>query len=363
MNYDKGRLTLTILGLCNPLLDITAQVDDEFLKKYNLKANDAILARDEHLHLCQDMVSSYSVQYTAGGAAQNVMRVISGILKRQGLKGRVMFTGCIGKDEYGETMRKEAEKDGVITNYSICPNTPTGTCAVCLSNNGKNRSLCAFLGASQKFSENHLIENWDELVQNTSVIYISGFLLAVSPGIFELLGSHVATSGSDKIFCLNLSAGYISSVFGDRLASVLKYVDVVFGNDDEVRAYGEYKKWDSNDVEELATRICLDEKKRPQVNRIVVITQGENPVIVVEQLGDKTQVSKFEVPRIPDSEVVDTNGAGDAFAGGFVSQYAQNAPLEQCVRTGCYAAREIIKVPGFVLPEFSEITRSTSETK
>lgn len=303
----------------------------------------------------ETMISNES-ECNTGGSAQNVMRVLAGILRRQGVAAKVMFTGCIGKDEFGAMMSKKALEDGVITNYAISESVPTGTCAVCLTDQGKNRSLCAFLGASQEFSEQHLRDNWSELVESTDIVYISGFLLAVSPAIFHSLGEHVAkSSDTRKRFCLNLSAPYVSAVFGNELEKVIKYVDILFGNDDEVQAFGEHMKWDTKDVEQLAKKLCLSEKVRKDVDRIVVITQGDRPIIVARQDGQTVSLKQYPCKAIPSDEMVDTNGAGDSFAGGFLSQFMQGSPLDFCIEMGSYAAREIIKVSGIVVPDFKDI--------
>lgn len=64
-----------LLGMCNPLLDMSATVDQDLLERYNLKCNDAILAGEEHMLLYKELVDEYKVEYIAGGAAQNSLRV------------------------------------------------------------------------------------------------------------------------------------------------------------------------------------------------------------------------------------------------------------------------------------------------
>lgn len=350
----------SILGLCNPLLDISAYVDQDILDKYKLKANDVILASEEHKDLCKELVEKYPVEYTAGGSAQNVMRVAAGILRRENYDSKIMFTGCIGEDDFGALMSRKANEDGVVTNYSVSQTEPTGTCAVCLTDGGKNRSLCAFLGASQKFSDQHLKDNWKELVEDTDIIYMSGFLIAVSPKSFHLLGENVAKCDNNnrRRFCLNLSAPYVSTVFGQEIDKIMKYVDILFGNDDEALAYATHKQWDTTNVEDIARKLVLDEKVRKSVKRLVIITRGGEPIIVAQQVDDtKVEIKQFACKPIPSSEMVDTNGAGDSFAGGFLSQFLQNAPLEHCIKVGDYAAREIIKLSGIAVPSFSDLPR------
>lgn len=297
--------------------------------------------------------------FQTGGSAQNVVRILAGLLRRQNVPARVMFTGCIGKDDFGSLMEKKANEDGVETHYSLSDTEPTGTCAVCLTEQGKNRSLCAFLGASQKFSDKHLIDNWDTLVKDTDIIYISGFLIAVSPKTYHLLGEHIAKSGDkNRRFCLNLSAPYVSTVFGQELVKVMKYVDIVFGNDDEAQAYAQHRQWNTASVEDIAKMIVSDEKVRLDVRRLVIITQGEKPVIVAQQTnGDNVEIKHFECKPISKEEMVDSNGAGDSFAGGFLSQFMQGAKLEDCIEVGSYAAREVIKLSGIAVPKFDDIPK------
>jgi len=81
--------------------------------------------------------------------------------------------------------------------------------------------------------------------------------------------------------------------------------------------------------------------------RIAVITQGADPVVVAEDGKVKT----FPVILLPKEKLVDTNGAGDAFVGGFLSQLVQGKSIEDCVRAGCYAANVIIQRSGCTYPE------------
>ena len=90
-----------LFGIENPLLDISAVVKPELLEKYGLKANDAILAADEHKNLFKELMSDYPVQYIAGGAAQNTCRGAQWLLP----PNSTVYVGSVGKDENANKLR------------------------------------------------------------------------------------------------------------------------------------------------------------------------------------------------------------------------------------------------------------------
>ena len=92
-----------ILGMCNPLLDISADVPMSLLEKYDVKLNNAILAEEKHLPLYKELVENYPVQFIAGGATQNSIRVAQWMLK---VPGSTSYFGAVGADSYGETLGK-----------------------------------------------------------------------------------------------------------------------------------------------------------------------------------------------------------------------------------------------------------------
>jgi adenosine kinase len=87
-----------LLGMGNPLLDISAEVDENFLKKYDVKLNNAILAEPQHLPMYKELAEVKGVQFVAGGATQNAIRVAQWMLQ---VPGATSYMGCIGKDEFG----------------------------------------------------------------------------------------------------------------------------------------------------------------------------------------------------------------------------------------------------------------------
>jgi len=333
-----------LFGLGNPLLDISANVDDEFLQKYKLNPNDATLAKPEHKGLCEEMVQKYKVDYTAGGAVQNSMRVAQWILGGKQNPNRVTFMGCVGNDDFGKKMRESAQASALHVQYMVDEDTPTGTCAVLVTKNGLNRSLCAFLGASEKFNRTYLLNNWSH-VENAELYYASGFHLTVSPDSMLTVAKH--SFEKKKTFCLNLSAPYICEFFTKPLMDLMPYVDILFGNETEALAFAKSQKWQIDNLAEIAKMIA-NEIPSQSSKRMVVLTCGSEPAIVA-RTGSKS-IEEFPIKRLSPDQIVDTNGAGDAFVGGFLAQYVQGRDLNSCMKCGVWAASEIIQRSGCTFP-------------
>lgn len=337
-----------IFGLGNPLLDISADVDADFLAKWELPPNSAILADPvKHKDLFDDMVARYGdqIRYTAGGAVQNTMRITQWMVGKPKV---CSFTGCIGSDMFGDIMRTKAQEDGVNVLYMVNEEEKTGTCAVCVSQGGKQRSLCAFLGAANTFKKEHLInEVWTD-VQKADLYYISGFHLTVSPESFLEIAKY-SEQEPNKILACNLSAPFISQFYSAQLLSVLPYVDIVFGNETEADAFRTMKGWSAElSVREIAVQICKLDKVNKLKPRVVVITQGADNIIVVQ--NDGADVQEFKPTKLTAEQIVDTNAAGDAFVGGYLSQLIRKKSLATCIKAATYAATEIIQQQGCTLP-------------
>jgi len=330
----------TILGIGNPLLDISAEVDESFLQKYEVQLNNAILAEEKHIPIYEDLKSNFQVDYIAGGATQNSIRVAQWMI---GNPKATSFMGCIGDDDNGRTLASSAESIGVETHYMVSTEQPTGTCAVLV--NGGERSLVTNLAAANCFAKSHVeTDKAKELVEKAGIVYMSGYFLTVSAESAVAVGSRCAEK--NKIFGVNLAAPFITQFFGDQLAAALMYCDFVFGNESEAAAFGETKGW-GNDIGEVALKISALPKASGTRPRITVITQGSQATVVAV-LG---KLLTFSVEVLPKELLVDTNGAGDAFVGGFLSQLIKGKPIEECVNAGHWAAKVIIQRSGCTFPD------------
>ena len=131
------------------------------------------------------------------------------------------------------------------------------------------------------------------------------------------------------------------------MARVLPYADYVFGNESEALAYGEANGLLTASVEEVALKISALPKQSGTRGRVVVITQGGDPTVVAKD----GVVTLYPSAPIPKEEMIDFNGAGDAFVGGFIAALAQGGDIAECVNCGQWAARQIIKRSGCTFPD------------
>lgn len=220
----------------------------------------------------------------------------------------VVYIGCIGKDKYGEILKKTCEEAGVHTEYRVDDVQPTGKCGVIIT--GHNRSMCTHLAAANEYKIEHLKQPhiWS-LVEKAQIYYVGGYHLTVCvPAILALAEEAAA---KNKVFMLNLSAPFIPQFFKEQLDSVLPYTDYTCCNETEARSYSASHDLGTEDVVEIAKKLAQLPKKNTQRPRTVIVTQGLEPtVIAVGSPNGEALVKQFPVHELPKEAVNDTNGAG-----------------------------------------------------
>lgn len=145
---------------------------------------------------------------------------------------------------------------------------------------------------------------------------------------------------------LSLSAPFIPQFFKEQLDSVLPYTDYTFCNETEARAYAASHEWGTEDVVEIAKKLAQLPKKNTQRPRIAIVTQGTDPTVVGISSPNGAQVKQFNVHEISKDAINDTNGAGDAFAGGFCAGIVQGKSLEDSIDMGQWLASKSIQELG-----------------
>jgi len=164
------------------------------------------------------------------------------------------------------------------------------------------------------------------------VFYVEGYFL--THGTDSALELSKKASEAGKVFVLNLSAPFIPQFFAVQLQQLLPYTDILIGNESEAEAWASATGHpDKTDLASVARAIALLPKSNPSRPRTVIITHGpKSTTVVSSDAPDSPKV--FDVHPLTDEEIVDTNGAGDAFAGGFLGAYVAGKGLEECVEAG-----------------------------
>ncbi|CAK9290615.1 unnamed protein product [Gordionus sp. m RMFG-2023] len=328
-----------LFGMGNPLLDILSHADQEFLDKYKLEKDNAILAEEFHLPLYDELFQRRDTEYAPGGSTQNSFKITQWILEVPHL---TTFMGCIGNDKYGEIMKRKMNFYGINTLYQVQNDISTGTCAVLVDKD--KRSLCAHLGAAKNFSKNFLNENL-KVMHHAEYFYISGFFLAVCPTSILQVAQHALQH--NKLFMMNLSAKYLCECYKEPMMMAFPYIDILFGNESEVRSFAVEHHILEEDLKTVALKISQFPKKNNNRSRLVIVTRDMNPTI----LASDNILEEYPVYPIDQKNIVDTNGAGDAFVGGYLSQLIQGKGYEECLDYAHKAAYIIIHRSGCTFPE------------
>lgn len=331
---------------CNPLLDISAHVSAEFLAKYNVQPAAAALVTPEQMGIYADLEQQEGVSYIPGGSGLNTARVAQWIAQAPA-QSFVSYVGCTADDKYGKILKEAAEKDGVRMLVETTTAAPTGSCAVCIT--GKERSLVANLAAANLITAEH-VDSADVKTaqQESALFYLTGFTLTINVEYVLTVAKRCREVGG--LFMMNLSAPFIIQFFGEQLEKVLPYVDVVFSNDDEAKVFSTVKGFGTEDVAEIAKKTAALPYNGTG-ERLVIFTQGSKPTVY----ASASTSGAVEVTPIDADKIIDTNGAGDAFVGGYLAGAGAGRSVEDSIRLGNYAAGVIIQHDGCTYPAVPEM--------
>ncbi|KAF0296304.1 Adenosine kinase [Amphibalanus amphitrite] len=363
-----GDLTTDLLCFGNPLLDMILRVEDgQLLTKYRLLPDNQIEADDDQKALFDEVFArSGEVTFCPGGCAQNTARIYRWIL---GDRSSVSFVGAVGADKFGQRLEKLVRADGVNTRYVVHEDRPTGRAVSLVW--GTNRSLVADLGAAtlcrpdRVFSPHNLA-----LLTGAQFVYIEGFFVTHDPETAVQVARYCSHSGRRLVF--SLSGTYVCERHTSTICQLLPHVSFLFGHVTELtalaRALGLEDEFDISPLgyarllDAASTRLNTveamtqsDEPDQPADQALlngdspqlrIIVTQSADPVLLL----DDVSVVSVPVPAIDERQIVDTTGAGDAVVGGFLAGQFLGESLEDSVRYGVLAAREVVQALGCSIP-------------
>lgn len=205
---------------------------------------------------------------------------------------------------------------------------------------GKERSLCANLGACVKYPTSHLEANMAYL-EGAKMVYATAFFITSNAAAHRQVAEYC--SANDKPFAFNIAATWIIHTNYDDVMHSIEHADYVFCNEDEGSLMAEKQGFKAEDRLSAAKFVANYKKANSKRNRIAVITQGPEPIIVAEhQEGGEPKITEIPIAPIDANFIVDTNGAGDACVGGFLAGMARGLSVEDSIKEGIKLSAKII---------------------
>lgn len=310
---------MNTIGLGNALVDVLLKLEsDDVLAEVGIAKGAMDMINRDQMVTIRKTQENLERSQAPGGSVCNTMRAMACLGAKTG------FIGKIGNDTVGEYYEQELKKAGVAP-YFLRTEGISGSCTVLISPDGE-RTMGTFLGPGPDITSQEIK---DEILRNYNCIYIEGYLLVNE----ELVkGTMQKAKNAGLKVALDLSNFNIVNAFHGLLEDIIpNYVDILFSNESEAEAFTGLKAQD-------AVRV-LSEKVE-----ISLVTLGKEGALV----GSKGQV--ISVPA-EGGKPVDTTGAGDHFAAGFLYGQSIGATLEQSARIGSLLAGYIIDVVGAQIPD------------
>ncbi len=311
--FENG-IRYDVTGIGNAIVDIIGRCDEAYLNKIGAaKGSMRLVDADEVANIYSGM--GPAVEISGGSAANTIAGVGS-------FGGRAGFIGKVADDEFGRIFSHDIRSLGVnFTSPPVKGAMPTSRSLILVTPDGE-RTMNTFLGISTDLDAGHLDR---ALIRDSAILYLEGYLFdrPEAKSAFEAAVAEAKRAG--RKVALTLSDGFCvdrhRSAFLDLIRSG---VDIVFANESEIKSLYETPSFD-----QAALRAAKDIK-------LAVLTRSAKGSHILSDGKD------IAIPADPISTVVDTTGAGDLYAAGFLFGIAKGLPLATCGHLASLAAAEII---------------------
>ena len=306
--------TYDVYGVGHALVDIQYQVPPEFLAEHQIEKGVMTLvdeARQRHLTAA---VGGEPVASASGGSAANTLIGVA----RYG--GRTYYACLTGRDDWGDFYQRDLEAAGVATHPANRGEGKTGQCLVFITPDA-DRTLNTFLGISSAIGPAQLHE---EVIADSQYLYIEGYLLGSDDGFAAACRAQQMAQRHGTAVALTLSDPFAVRAFRARFDALLQDgVDLLFCNEEEALA-----STGTDDREAAGAALAS------QVGTAYVTCGADGALVYADG-------THCQVPGVP-VQAIDTNGAGDLFAGGVLYGLSHEYSPLDAARLGCYAAAQVV---------------------
>lgn len=281
-----------VYGIGNALVDIVTEVNNNFFVENEVEKGVMTLVDEKRQHHLVQAIDMKKSKMACGGSAGNTMIAVNQF-------GGSSFYSClVAKDELGKFFLEDLKRNGVETNmrYENLPNGITGKCLV-MTTPDADRTMNTFLGISSFLSPEHIDE---EAIKASAYVYLEGYLVASPKGLDAMKEAKRIAEKNKVSTSLTLSDPNMVRFFSKQFEEVIgASVDLLFCNEEEAMTLC------GTDSMEIAS------EKLKQMAKRFAITLGANGALIYD--GDTfIQIEPYQV------RALDTNGAGDMFAGAFL---------------------------------------------
>ena len=307
-----------VLGIGNAIVDVISRADDGFLATHALTKGAMMLvdeARAEALYTAMGPGIEVS-----GGSCGNTMAGVASF------GGKGAYIGKVRNDQLGGVFGHDIKAIGVSFETAQATSGPSTARCLILVTPDAQRTMSTYLGACTGLGPDDIDA---ARIASAQVTYVEGYLWDAPEAKKAVLKAFDAAHAAGRQVSITLSDSFCVGRYRDEFRTLIKdKVDILFANEDEIKSLYQV------DTFEKALEAARAE------NKICALTRSEKGSVIVK--GAET----YAVPAAPVAKVIDTTGAGDLYAAGFLFGYTRGKPLAECARLGGIAAAEVISHVG-----------------
>ena len=304
-----------VIAIGNAIVDVMAPCDDVLIERFGMVRGGMTLIDTARAHELYDAMGP--AREISGGSAANTLAGLAALGSSCG------FIGQVADDQLGEVFAHDIRAGGIrFDTPARAGDPPTARCLIFVTPDGQ-RTMNTFLGASQFLPPAALDE---AAIADAEILYLEGYLWDPEEPRAAMRRAIAAARGAGRKVAFTLSDAFVIERHGDDFRAMIAAgdIDLLFANHVELASLTGLDDFDAG-LADLAPKVPL-----------LVVTRSEHGAVAVTG-GERT-----DVPAQPVAKVVDTTGAGDLFAAGFLHGHVNGRPVAECLTLGAICAAEVI---------------------